>query len=615
MRRRSVLNPFSEVRKIEADVLIIGGGVAGMMAAVGCIRSGVQPILITKATFPSGSSSMARGGYTAAMGHSEPTDRPEFLYEDSIEASYGICNHRLMRIMSEEAIDRTIELDAWGLGLVRMENGNYHQKKSASHRFPRLLHCGKLMGKPLMQSLARKMREWGVKTIQHAVFVDLMKVGERVVGAWGFMYREGVPIVVHARSTIMATGGAPQLHEVNDSPPYISGDGYAMALRAGAELIDMEFIDYQLLAAAPLNIRGYPPHTSGFINAGAFLYNNNGERFMWNYDPERGERATRAVVNRGVGMEIFEGRGTENHGIYLDARHVIEEVNDGATADIIRVFKTQGVDMAESPIEVASGPHTYLGGIRIDEWGRTNLLGFYAGGEAAGGVHGANRTGGAALADSYVFGLRSGIGAACEGTRLERPDPESGGWQEGIEKLREIEARTHGSDDKQLRLEVQQVGVEGIGQIREEARLEKALSRLDELEAENALAVVAGDAYRKRFDCMRRIQENHNLIGVARMLAVAALARKESRGGHFRIDYPEIDEAWRCNLVLSLEDGKVMPRRQEVVEASDSALVPGETPTTAALVEQGGIGQKNSQHFPPAILPMRNDQLKPNNNK
>ena len=141
------MSPFSDVRKIETDVLIIGGGVAGMMAAVGCIRSGVKPILITKATFPSGSSSMARGGYTAAMGHSEPTDKPEFLYEDSVEASYGVCNHRLMRIMSEEVIDRTIELDAWGLGLIRMEDGKYHQKKSASHRFPRLLHCGKLMGK------------------------------------------------------------------------------------------------------------------------------------------------------------------------------------------------------------------------------------------------------------------------------------------------------------------------------------------------------------------------------------------------------------------------------------------------------------------------------------
>lgn len=583
------MSPFSEVRKIETDALIIGGGVAGMMAAVGFVRSGVKPLLVTKATFPSGSSSMARGGYTAAMGHAEPADGPEFLYEDSVEASYGVCNRRLMRIMSEEAIQRTIELDGWGLGLVRLEDGRYHQKKSASHRFPRLLHCGKLMGKPLMGALARKMREWGIETIPHAVFSDLMKEGGRVVGAWGLLYREGVPLVVHARSTIMATGGAPQLHEVNDSPPYISGDGYAMALRAGAELIDMEFIDYQLLAAAPLKIRGYPPHTSGFINAGAHLRNRDGERFMRRYDSERGERATRAVVNRGVGMEIFEGRGTENHGVYLDARHVIEEVNDGATADIIRVFRNQGVDMAKSPIEVASGPHTYLGGIRIDEWGRASLPGLYAGGEAAGGVHGANRTGGAALADSYVFGLRAGIGAACEGARRERPDPRGGGWREGVERLRAREANANGPDERSLRLEVQRVGVEGIGQIREGARLEKALVRLDELEAENEGAAVAGDSPRKRFDCMRRIQETHNLIGVARMLAVAALTREESRGGHFRMDRPDMSEAWRCSVALSLEDGRVTPRRREIVGEEAAAPLPGEAPTTAALVEQEGV--------------------------
>ena len=217
---------------------------------------------------------------------------------------------------------------------------------------------------------------------------------------------DGAPVVVHARSTIIATGGAPQLHEVNDSPPYISGDGYAIALRAGADLIDMEFIDYQLMVAAPERIRGYPPHSSGFINAGAYLYNKDMERFMRRYDPERCERSTRAMVNRAVGTEIYEGRGTENHGVYLDTCHVFDVVNDGATADIVRVLKNCGVDLSKEPFEVASGPHTYLGGIRIDEWGRTTVEGLYSGGEASGGVHGANRTGGAALADSYVFNLQ-----------------------------------------------------------------------------------------------------------------------------------------------------------------------------------------------------------------
>ena len=381
----------------------------------------------------------------------------------------------------------------------------------------------------------------------------------------------------------MATGGAPQLHELNDSPPYISGDGYAMALRAGADLIDMEFIDYQLLAAAPERIRGYPPHTSGFINAGAYLYNKDGERFMWRYDPERGDGATRANVNRAVGTEIYQGRGTESHGILLDARHVFDVVNNGATADIVRVFRNCGVDMAESPIEVASGPHTYLGGIRIDEWGRTTIEGFYAGGEAAGGIHGANRTGGAALADSYVFGLRAEIGAACEAGDWERPDPEGGGWREGIAWLEERTNRSGGGGVDEIRREVQQVGTVTIGQIRDGDRLKKALTELDALERDNDEVSVSGDSPKKRWECMRRILETGNLIQVARMLTTAGLMREESRGGHFRFDFPDLDdENWRCNIVLRAHNGEISARREEIPGEGVGDPPPG-VPSTAAM--------------------------------
>ena len=176
------MSSFSEIQHVETDVLIIGGGVAGMMAAVGCIRSGVKPILMTKATFPSGSSSMARGGYSAAVARS---DSPEFYYEDAIAASDGLCNRRLMKIMSSEVIERTYELDEWGLGLVKTDDGNFHQKNSGSHRMPRLLHCGKLMGKPLMQSLAKKLKEWEVPTLQHVIFVDFIKESGRLTGDLG----------------------------------------------------------------------------------------------------------------------------------------------------------------------------------------------------------------------------------------------------------------------------------------------------------------------------------------------------------------------------------------------------------------------------------------------
>jgi fumarate reductase (CoM/CoB) subunit A len=575
------MSSFSEIQHVETDVLIIGGGVAGMMAAVGCIRSGVKPILMTKATFPSGSSSMARGGYSAAVARS---DSPEFYYEDAIAASDGLCNRRLMKIMSSEVIERTYELDEWGLGLVKTDDGNFHQKNSGSHRMPRLLHCGKLMGKPLMKSLAKKLKEWEVPTLQHVIFVDFIKEAGRVTGAWGFYYRDARPVVVHAKSTILATGGAPQLHEINDSPPYVSGDGYAMALRAGAKLIDMEFIDYQLLTAAPLKIRGYPPHTSGFIHAGAYLLNKDKERFMWNYDPENGERSSRAMINRAVGMEIFKGRGTENYGIYLDTSHVIDKVNNGATSDVIRVFKNSGVDLSKDPMEVASGPHTYLGGVLIDEWGRTNIQGLYAGGEAAGGIHGANRLGGAALADSYVFGLRSGIGAACEIQGLDNPDPDRGNWKEGIEILKEKMSINKGPDDKEVRKKVQTVAVSLIGQIRHGDKLLKALDELKDLQEENRGCVVKGDTDKKKFDSLRRIQETDNLIEVSKMLSESALERKESRGGHFRNDCPDIDKEWECSLVVFQDQGKIAVKRREIVQEDEAGIEPENQPGTASVV-------------------------------
>ncbi|MEE9241156.1 MAG: FAD-binding protein [bacterium] len=583
------MNSFQDVQRIQTDLLIIGGGVAGMMAAVGAVRSGVKPMLLTKGTFPSGSSSMARGGHTIAIGHAVPEDKPEFLYEDSVKASLGTCNQRLMRVMSHEAIDRTLELDEWGLGLIRVEENSakFDQKPSGSHRYPRLVHCGDLMGKPLMASLSKKVREWGIVPEAHLMLVDLLREDGRVIGAWGFRHREGIPVVIHAGATVLATGGAPQLHELNDSPPTITGDGYAMAMRAGAELIDMEFIDYQLLAAAPARIAGYPPHTSGFIHKGAYLLNKDKERFMKNYDPENWERSTRAMINSTVAREIFEGRGTENNAIYLDARHMLHEVNDGATAAIIRVFKTSGVDMAKEPIEVTSGPHTYLGGVLIDEWGRTGLKGLYAGGEAAGGIHGANRTGGAALADSYVFGFRSGMAAARELPLHGKPDSKAGSWRGEIEKLEAHLGRTEGPPPDEWRREVQQLVVTCIGQVRHGDRLEEGLRKLDEFEERFDEVAVLGDTLRARFNCLRRTLETRNLIQVARMLGTAALFREESRGGHFRLDFPELDdENWKCNIVMREEGGCLSLRKRAVVEETEVAPDPPGAGSTAAVHEK-----------------------------
>lgn len=548
-----------EVEMIEADVLIVGAGIAGMMAAVAVSKAGVMPTIATKGAYASGSSSMARGGHSIAIGHSDPADNPVLFAEDILEGSYGLSNPRLAEVLAQESIERTLELDEWGLGLVRLEDGRLDQKLGAHpHRHARLVHCGRLMGKPLMQAVSKKTRELGIEPITHVMFVDLLKDGDRVVGAWGFKYRDGTPVVVHARATVLSTGGAPQLHFINDSPPTITGDGYAMAYRAGAELIDMEFIDYQMVTAAPEKLVGYPPHSSGFLNEGGYLRNADGERFMERYDPENLERATRSVLNRAVAMEIYEGRATENDAILIDIRHCFDDCNHGASADLIKMFARSGVDLKNGFLEVASCPHTYLGGVRIDEWGRTTIPGLFAGGEAAGGIHGANRLGGAALSDSYVFGFRSGLAAAEEAGKLEAPDPESGGWREAVKELRERASRETGVAPEDWRREVQDLVVSTFGQVRVGDKLEAGFEELDRLEAAYQEMGARGDTVRERFDCLRLSMETLNLIQVARMLGRAAYSRNESRGGHFRLDCPDQNDAeFLSNIVLWRENGEL----------------------------------------------------------
>ena len=566
-----------KARHIDADVLIIGGGVAGMMAAVGAVRSGVTPVLVTKGTYASGSSSMARGGHSIAIGHSDAADNPELFFEDTMKGSYGVANPRLAELMCRESIERTLELQGWGLGLVTLPDGRFEQKMGASpHRYARLVHCGRLMGKPLMAAVAKKTQELGVAPLEHVMLVDLLREGKRVVGAWGFQYREGVPLVIHARATVLATGGAPQIHALNDSPPTITGDGYAIALRAGAELVDMEFIDYQLITAAPEKLAGYPPHSSGFLNYGGYLLNKNGERFMSRYDPERMERSTRALINRGVAMEVFEGRGTENNAVYIDIRHVFDKANHGASADVVKTFRNGGIDMSTQCLEVTSCPHTYLGGVRIDEWGRTSVAGLYAGGEVAGGIHGANRLGGAALIDSYVFGYRAGVAAACESRQFGALSPAESTWQEGLEAtMHALQKTSNRLPVAQWRKSVQQLVVSSLGQVRRADRLSEGLNELDRLDREFFDVTIEGATVRQQLDCVRKALETRNVIEVARMLGTAAVSREESRGGHFRLDFPERDDArFLGNLVLWRDNEKLHCELRPVPDRSVHAEPP-----------------------------------------
>ncbi len=297
---------------------------------------------------------------------------------------------------------------------------------------------------------------------------------------------------------------------------------------------------------------------------------------MKRYDPERMERSTRALINRAVAIELFEGRGTENSAVNIDIRHVFDKANEGASADVIKTFRNGGVDMRTSFLEVTSCPHTYLGGARIDEWGRTTIKGLYAGGEAAGGIHGANRLGGAALIDSYVFGYRAGTAAACESRELTTPSHDDGAWEEKMNVTMQRMEQTSGDVSvDEWRKCVQQLVISGLGQVRRADRLTHGLRELDRLEGQFDVLKIEGDTDRKRFDCFRRAIETRNLIEVARMLGTAALSREESRGGQYRLDFPESnDRQFLGNCVLWRDKEKLRCEFRAVPDRHTCAPVP-----------------------------------------
>ena len=564
---------FSHFDELACYVLVFGGGVAGMMAAHEAHIAGARVLLLTKSTFPAGSSSMARRGYAAPLGHSDSRDNPHEYLKDVIRGGYGINNQRLARIMAEEVVERTYTIDSWGLDLVKDESGKYDQELSPGETYPRLLHCAGDMGKPLMKVLSNKVKELGIEVHSNAFLVDLLKdVSGSVIGAWGFKHREGKAISIRAKSTVLCTGGAPQLHRINDAPPQVTGDGYAMGLRAGAELIDMEMIDYVLTTGWPEKMAGYGSNSHIFLKAGARFLNHSGERFMKRYNPDAPdgvfENGHRSLVNRGIGIEIFEGRGTDNGCVYFDVRNAIDAVGEKGER-VSRAFRNAGVDLRKEPFEVCSCPHTFLGGLRIDEHGHTTLSGFYAGGEAAGGVHGSNRLAGAALADSFVFGSRAGQTAAREATERDFPAIPMGAKEEVLASLERRISASGGMTSGEFRLALQENVYNNIGQVRSEERLTTGLSGLEELRHEARSVSLQGDTEPKRFKELMSVIETENLIDLASMIGTTALLRTESRGGHFRLDFSEQDdENCMVNVVVFKGDksDEVKTRIDPVVE-------------------------------------------------
>ena len=542
----------------ETDVLIVGGGAAGTMAAFECANAGVGVIQATKGRATSGTTTVARGGLAAAMGKD---DGPELHLRDILKHGGELIDPELARVWVYDIIDVVDDLESWGAEFVRLPDGELDLKTFPTHSRNRACHHYDTTGNMITKVLSRKLRD-DRRIQKHSItaIVDLIRRDDRVVGAWGVDYRKGVLVVYYAKQVVMCTGGGSGLFYVNDNPPQVTGDGYVLGFRAGAPLLGIEMIDFQAMCCSPKELFGFAPHPTGFINAGAVFRNRNGEEFLKRYFPDTAEQSTRSEVILAMAKEIHAGRAGSTGGIFMDATKVPMDVVQKQIPHVYRTCLHRGIDISKTPLEVAPGSHTWLGGLKIDINGQTPINGLFAAGETAGGIHGGNRIGGSALSASLVYGRRAGRRAA-ELVKEERTHPEKDD-DLAIPKteqvwLADLMTRDSGPMQSDVRMNCRMLAHNKLGPIREERSLREALAEYERIEREDVPAMRIDPKARcsdeLRGEELESALSVRNLALLGRILAFAALQRTESRGAHFRLDYPDVDDLrWRVVTRLQL---------------------------------------------------------------
>jgi succinate dehydrogenase / fumarate reductase flavoprotein subunit/fumarate reductase flavoprotein subunit len=554
--------------ELDTDILVLGSGGAGLMAALYAldVNPKLRVTLATKGLFgKSGCTRMVQGGYNVVL---SPNDSVERHFEDTMKGGHWINNHILARTLVEDA--PTVVREMWskaGVRFQRDENGNLHQKGLAGQTFDRTVHHGDLTGIEIVSRLSEQVRARGTTVLEECRAIDLLVEDGEVHGALLLSSQTGAFIAARARFTILATGGSAPIFSVSSASLEKSGDGYALAYRAGATLMDMEMSQFH-----PTGLVAPGSRLNGSViaeelrAAGGRLYNSRNERFMERYDPVRIERATRDEVSRGCYFEIAQGRGTENGGVWLDVSHLGAKQVEALFPGMLERCLMIGRDLRIEPIEVCPTSHFHMGGVRIDRDCRSELAGLLVCGEDSGGVHGANRLGGNGVADSTVYGRRAGMYAAhAIGERRQRKvDPS--GW---ISEATAAWDRPGGDQPQQIHSAFRDLMWEKAGVVREAAQLRSAIAGLDELQSRVARAGVSGSRqYNLTWNSALDVR---NAVTVGRMLAESALIREESRGAHYRSDFPAEDPDWTCNITVCREGDRMAFAREAVVREPASA--------------------------------------------
>ena len=536
-----------EIKTISSDVLIIGSGGAGSRAAIEVDDAGLKPLIVSKGlSFRSGCTGMAEGGYNAVFKTVDKDDSIEAHMHDTLKGGSYLNDEKLVEILVNESPKRLIDLENYGALFDRQESGEIDQRPFGGQSFRRTCYQGDRTGAELLNALKEEIIRRDIECIEEVMITSLVCEGTQVIGACGFDLKDSSLIYFQAKATILASGGAGQLYPVTSNTFQKNGDGYAIAFRAGASLIDMEQIQFHPTGMVkPKTKRGILV-TEAVRAEGGILLNKDGERFMSKYAPEKMELATRDVVARSIYQEIIEGKGTDDGGVYLDISHLDDDYIDEKLETMVLQFENVGVDIKHEPIEVAPTAHHFMGGLKINTDASTSLENLFGAGEVCGGVHGANRLGGNALADTQVFGKIAGESAskAAKQTDLKTNEEmveNEASRIEGIIKKGTIKPQDFKNRIKNLMWEK-------VAIVREEKTLNEALGELLEMQKElDSLDVSEKKQYNTE---LVTALEVINMVEICILTVKSAILRRESRGAHFRSDFPESLDEWKKSIVI-----------------------------------------------------------------
>jgi succinate dehydrogenase / fumarate reductase flavoprotein subunit len=597
---------MTDIERLPYDVVVIGAGGSGLRAAIEARLAGKKTAVISKSLFGKAHTVMAEGGCAAAMGNVNPNDNWQVHFRDTMRGGKFLNNWRMAELHAKEAPERVWELEAWGAVFDRTKEGKISQRNFGGHTYPRLAHVGDRTGLEMIRTLQQKVvalqqedavslgdPEAMIKVYPETTITRLLKDGEQIAGAFGYIRESGKFVVFEAPAVILATGGIGKTFKVSSNSWEYTGDGHALALLAGATLLNMEFVQFHPTHMVwPLSVRGLLV-TESVRGDGGVLRNSEGKRYMFNYvpdvfraqyaeteeeadrwytDPDNNRRPPellpRDEVARANNAEVKAGRGSPHGGVFLDiaSRLPADEILRRLPSMYHQFKELADVDITKEPMEVGPAQHYVMGGVEVDpDTGESLVPGLFAAGEVSGGMHGSNRLGGNSLSDLLVFGRRAGVGAAQYLDKLggKRPvisDGEVAAAQ--AEALAPLE-RSGGENPYAVHGEVQETMSNLVGIIRREDEIKQALAELEKLRVRAAnVSADGGTAYNPGWHLALDLR---NIMLIAECVARAALERTESRGGHTRDDFPAMSAEWRkVNLICSLDGDGVALRRQQM---------------------------------------------------